>query len=45
MTKDETNKHGIYSDLALGEELGFQTGDKIVKVNGQDYDNRFKSDM
>ena len=37
VTKDEVNKYGIYA-YDLGEELGLKTGDKIVKVNGQDYD-------
>lgn len=36
ITKEEVNKHGIYA-LGLGEELGLKTGDRIVKVNGQDY--------
>jgi len=31
VTKDEVNKHGIYA-FELGQELGLQTGDKIVKV-------------
>ena len=36
VTKDEFNKHGIYA-FELGQELGLETGDKILKVNGQDY--------
>jgi regulator of sigma E protease len=37
ITKDEVNKHGIYpSDWAT--ELGFLRGDKIISVNGNDYD-------
>ena len=36
-TKDEINKHGIVA-LELGQEIGFQTGDKVLKVNGQDYE-------
>ena len=36
MTKDEFNKYGIYA-LELGQELGLETGDRILKVNGQDY--------
>jgi regulator of sigma E protease len=36
ITKEEINKHGIYpSDWA--KELGFQRGDKIIAVNGKDY--------
>jgi len=41
VTKDEVNKYGIYA-FDLGKDLGLQTGDKIMKVNGQDYD-KFKS--
>ncbi len=37
ITKEEANKYGIYAH-ELGEELGLQTGDRIVKVNGQDYE-------
>lgn len=37
ISKEEVNKHGIVA-LQLGEELGFQTGDKIVKINGEDFD-------
>ncbi len=36
-TKEEVNKHGLVA-LELGEYLGFKTGDRIVKINGQDYD-------
>ena len=31
-SKDEVNKHGIYS-LDLGQELGLRTGDKIIRIN------------
>ncbi len=37
VSKEEANKYGIVA-YELGEEIGLQTGDKIVKVNGQDYD-------
>jgi len=37
VTKDEVNKYGIYA-FDLGKDLGLQTGDKVVKVNGQDYE-------
>lgn len=37
ISKDEVNKHGIVA-YELGQELGFQTGDKIVKINGEDFD-------
>lgn len=37
ITKDEVNKHGIYpSDWAT--ELGFRRGDKIISINGSEYD-------
>ncbi|MDF9796787.1 regulator of sigma E protease [Catalinimonas alkaloidigena] len=34
--KEEILEHGIVA-YALGKEIGLETGDKIVKVNGQDY--------
>lgn len=37
--KEELNKHGIVA-YDLGEQLGFKTGDKVLSINGQDY-NRF----
>lgn len=37
LPKDELNKNGIVA-YDLGEQIGFQTGDKILKVNGRDYD-------
>jgi regulator of sigma E protease len=37
VTKEETNKYGIYA-MGLGKELGLKTGDRIIKVNGQDYE-------
>ena len=37
LTKDELNKHGIVA-YDLGEQLGFRTGDKVINVNGQDYE-------
>lgn len=40
VTRDEVNKYGIYA-YELGKELGLETGDKIVKVNGQEY-SRFQ---
>jgi len=36
--KDEVNKNGGFDVGAVGESIGLQTGDKIVKVNGKDYD-------
>ena len=35
--KESLNKHGILA-LDLGKEIGFQDGDKILKINGEDYD-------
>lgn len=40
LSKEELNKHGIVA-YELGEKIGFQTGDKVVNINGQDY-NRFR---
>ncbi len=37
LPKEELNKHGIIA-YDLGEQLGFQTGDKILSINGQDYE-------
>jgi len=36
ISKEEINKHGIYPS-PWAEELGFQHGDKIIDVNGNDY--------
>ncbi|WP_456461095.1 RIP metalloprotease RseP [Reichenbachiella sp.] len=35
--KEELNKHGIVA-YELGQEIGLQSGDVILKVNGKDYD-------
>ena len=37
VSKDEMNKHGIVA-YEYGEMLGFQTGDKIIKINGADFE-------
>ncbi|QCK13983.1 RIP metalloprotease RseP [Mangrovivirga cuniculi] len=37
LPKSEVNKAGIYA-LELGEKIGLQTGDKILNVNGKDWD-------
>lgn len=37
LTKDELNKHGIVA-YELGQEIGLQTGDKVLKINGEDYE-------
>ncbi len=36
LPKDELNKYGIVA-YPLAQELGLQTGDKVLKVNGEDY--------
>jgi regulator of sigma E protease len=36
--KDEVNKKGGYTVGPVGERLGLKTGDKITKINGQDFD-------
>ena len=38
IAKEELNKYGIVPS-ELAKELGFQAGDKIVKVNGADYES------
>ena len=37
LSKETLNKHGIVT-YELGEQLGFKTGDKILSVNGNDYE-------
>lgn len=37
LPKNELNKHGIVA-YDLGEQLGFETGDKIINVNGREYE-------
>lgn len=36
LTKEALNKHGIAA-YDLGQQLGLQTGDRIININGQDY--------
>lgn len=36
ISKQELNKNGIYAGN-LAKEVGFQTGDKVLKINGNDY--------
>jgi regulator of sigma E protease len=41
ISKEEVNRHGIYtSDWA--KELGFQRGDRILSINGKDYEEFFE---
>lgn len=35
--KEELNKNGILA-YELGQEIGFKTGDKVLEVNGNDYE-------
>lgn len=37
LSKEELNKHGIVA-YELGQQLGLQTGDKIININGEDYE-------
>lgn len=37
ISKNELNKNGIVA-LEVAQELGLKTGDKIIKVNGKDYE-------
>jgi len=37
LLKDEINKNGGFQVGEVGESIGLRTGDKIVKINGQDY--------
>jgi len=36
ISKEEMSKYGIVA-LEVGKEIGFETGDKIIKINGQDF--------
>lgn len=38
LSKEEVNKYGVLPN-ATGVMLGFQTGDKILNINGQDFTN------
>jgi regulator of sigma E protease len=35
--KDEVNKNGGFDVGPIGESIGLKTGDKIIKINGQDF--------
>ncbi len=37
ISKDELNKYGIVAH-ELGQHIGFQTGDRVLKINGKDYE-------
>lgn len=38
LLKDEINKNGGFQVGEVGESIGLRSGDKIIKINGQDYD-------
>jgi regulator of sigma E protease len=40
ISKDEVNEHGIVA-YELGRQIGFQDGDKVISVNGNDF-QKFK---
>lgn len=37
--KNFVNAHGGIQALELGEQLGFKTGDQVIKINGKDFDD------
>src|SRR5688500_3614454 len=37
LSKDVINENGGFQVSALGEKLGLKTGDKIIEINGKDY--------
>ncbi|UII32731.1 RIP metalloprotease RseP [Fulvivirga ulvae] len=39
ISNDAVNEHGGIVALEVGEELGLQTGDKIVKINGKEFED------
>ena len=39
ISKDEINSKGGIHAMELGQQIGLQTGDKIIRVNGQDFDD------
>ena len=38
ISKDEVNKNGIEA-LEIGQKIGFETGDKIILINGKEFEN------
>jgi regulator of sigma E protease len=38
VSKDVVNQNGIYAH-ALAQEIGLKTGDKIIKINGEDFED------
>ncbi|MDH5474691.1 MAG: RIP metalloprotease RseP [Cyclobacteriaceae bacterium] len=39
LPKDEVNRVGGIKALEIGEEIGLKNGDKIIKINGQDFES------
>ncbi|MEJ0032960.1 MAG: hypothetical protein WDO15_22520 [Bacteroidota bacterium] len=39
LPKEYVNNHGGIEALDLAKDIGLKTGDKIVKINGKDYDD------
>jgi regulator of sigma E protease len=37
--KNFVNTHGGINALQLGQSLGFQTGDQVIRINGKDFDD------
>jgi regulator of sigma E protease len=37
--KDEVNRNGGILAMELGQQIGLQTGDKIIRINGQEFDD------
>lgn len=37
ISKEEMNKHGIVA-YELGKKIGFETGDKVLNINGEDFE-------
>jgi regulator of sigma E protease len=39
LPKEYVNRHGGIHAMALAQQLGLKTGDQIIKINGNDYQN------
>lgn len=39
ISKDQVNEHGGIVAKELGQDLGLQTGDQIIKINGKDFED------
>jgi len=38
VTMDEINRNGIEA-LEIGKDIGFETGDRIIRINGEDFED------